>query len=249
MEPVRSPRNQRVAAAARLRRVRERRSTGLTLLEGPNLLEAAARGGAEVLSVFALAEDAAALTLAEGSGYELTVVTEAVLDRLAPSQHPRGPVAVMAVPSPVVIEDRNAVVLWGIGDPGNAGTLIRTAAAFGFGVVFGPGSVDPWNPKVLRAAAGAHFSAPIESGLETVADLERRGFRTVASVVGGGVAPTSIEPADRSALFIGDEANGLPDSITDACHLHVTIPMNAGLESLNASVAGSILMYELAARH
>ncbi len=243
MEPVRSPRNQRVAAAVRLRRARERRESGLTLLEGPSVLQAAANAHAAVRVVFALEDDRDTALLARRCGYEHIPVTREVLDRLAPSQHPRGPVAVVEIPAPVVTRNGKVIVLWGVGDPGNAGTLIRSAAAFGFGVACGPGTVDPWSPKVLRAGAGAHYSVAIETGVHDLSVLRERGFRVLASVVTGGEPPAPL--AGRVALLVGDEARGLDAAIVDACDAAITIPMRAGLESLNASVAGSILMYEL----
>ncbi|HSR45887.1 MAG TPA: RNA methyltransferase [Acidimicrobiia bacterium] len=248
MEPVRSPRNQRVAAAARLRRARTRRAANSTLLEGPNLIGAAAAAGAEIGPVFALQDDRGTMRVAEEAGYEVVVVTQVVLDRLAPTQHPRGPVAVMRVPASVEIHNRNASVLWGVRDPGNVGTLIRAAAAFGFGIVIGPDSADPWNPKVLRAAAGAHFLVPIETDVSDLRRLQARGFHTVGSVVEGGVAPSDVRGDGPWALVVGDEARGLPEELAESCETQVTIPMSAGLESLNAAVAGSILMYELAKR-
>lgn len=246
MEPVRSPRNPRVAAAVRLHRARERREAGETLLEGPNLLEAAVDAAVTIGPVFALEDDARTAELSGSVGFELVTVTQSVLDRLAPTIHPRGPVAVVGVPPSTEISDRNVVVLWGIGDPGNAGTLIRTAAAFGFGVIFGPGTVDPWSPKVLRSAAGAHFRTPLELGLSDVSSLAARGFQTAASVVQGGSTPAALDDSTRIAILVGHEATGLPRQVVNACSLQVTIPMHTGNESLNASVAGSILMYETA---
>ncbi|MDF1597418.1 MAG: RNA methyltransferase [Acidimicrobiia bacterium] len=237
-----------MASAVRLRRARGRADAQSTLLEGPHLLEAAAAVGALVGPVFALQEDHTTASLAAGAGYELVVVTQQVLDRLAPTRHPRGPVGVVRIPSSVPVRDRNVVVLWGVGDPGNAGTLIRTAAAFGFGVTFGPGTVDPWSPKVLRAGAGAHFSIPIESGLSDLADLRRRGFDTIATVVAGGTSPSELGGTGPWAVIVGDEAGGLPDDLVAVCDQRATIRMSAGQESLNASVAGSIMMYELAGR-
>ncbi|MEX1271440.1 MAG: RNA methyltransferase, partial [Acidimicrobiia bacterium] len=139
MEPVRSTRNPRVTAAARLRRARERKRLGLTLLEGPHLLEEALAAGAEVLEVFGLGSPQPAVP-------NWVEVTEDVLIRLADTESPRGPVAVMRIP-PAVTATRDHLVL-GVSDPGNAGTLIRTAAAFGLDVAFGSDAVDPWSPKV-----------------------------------------------------------------------------------------------------
>lgn len=248
MEPVRSPRNQRVAAAVRLRRARERKARGLTLLEGPNLLEAAVHRAASLEVVFALEDDEHTAGLVATADLELVTVTREVLERIAPSKHPRGPVAIMRIPPDRQIEHRNALVLYGVGDPGNAGTLIRSAAAFGFDVLFGQGSADPWNPKVLRSGAGAHFSVSIETGTADPADLHSRGYTTVASIVSGTTPISQIDTSASVAVYVGEEARGLPAEIVEACDGTVTIPMDSALESLNASVAGSILMYELSTR-
>ncbi|MEX1005254.1 MAG: RNA methyltransferase [Acidimicrobiia bacterium] len=233
MEPVRSTRNPRVTAAARLRRARERKRLGLTLLEGPHLLEEALAAGAEVLEVFGLGSPQPAVP-------NWVEVTEDVLIRLADTESPRGPVAVMRIP-PAVTATRDHLVL-GVSDPGNAGTLIRTAAAFGLDVAFGSDAVDPWSPKVLRAAAGSHF--------RTVIGDRVRDAATIATVVKGGVAArelgTVLDPARRWAILVGSEAHGLSDDEVAAADVQVTIPMPGGTESLNAAVAGAIVAYELA---
>ena len=233
MEPVRSTRNPRVTAAARLRRVRERRRLGLTLLEGPHLLQEALAAGVDVLEVFGL-----------GSGDpgvpNWVEVSEDVLQRLADTENPRGPVAVMRIPALGSVR-RDHVVL-GVNDPGNAGTLIRTAAAFGLDVTFRSDAVDPWSPKVLRAAAGSHFRTVIGDPVP--------GTATIATVATGGIAArdmgAALDPARQWAIVVGSEAHGLAADEVAAADVKVTIPMPGGTESLNAAVAGAIVAYELA---
>lgn len=238
MDPVRSPRNPRVAAAIRLRRGRERRASGLTLLEGPHLLEEAVARGAPVRQVFAAPDDVRALELAAECGGELITVIPEVLNRLAPTQHPRGPVAVLQIPPPARVTG-DALLLWELTDPGNVGTLIRSAAAFGLAVVVGPGSADPWAPKVLRAAAGAHFHTTVAP------DGERLAATRIVTVPRGGLAPWRLPAAARLEVVVGSEAHGLPPQLVAAADVRVTIPMPGGIESLNAAVAGSILAYEV----
>lgn len=233
MEPVRSTRNPRVTAAARLRRARERKRLGLTLLEGPHLLEEALASGVEVLEVFGLGSG-------DPSVPNWVEVTEEVLERLADTESPRGPVAVMRIPPPATVT-RDHLAL-GINDPGNAGTLIRTAAAFGLDVTIRRDAVDPWSPKVLRAAAGSHFRTALG---EVVPDAA-----TIATVVEGGVAAREmgarLDPARQWAILVGSEAHGLSEDEVNAADVKVTIPMPGGTESLNAAVAGAIVAYELA---
>ncbi|MDP8958102.1 MAG: RNA methyltransferase [Actinomycetota bacterium] len=250
-EPVRSARNRRVAEAVRLHRAAGRREAGLTLLEGPHLLLEAVRAGADVRLVFALPGDEEAENLARRAGSELVPVTRRVLHRLAPTEHPRGPVAVMAIPMPVPSGHGRLgdelLVLWGVGDPGNVGTLIRTAAAFGMTVVAGPGTADLWSPKVLRAAAGGHFRTPMGRG-RSIEELRSQHHRLVATVPEGGVPPWEADLGARPALLVGDEAQGLAQEVVEAADLRVTIPMPGGTESVNAAVAGSVLAYEVLRR-
>jgi RNA methyltransferase, TrmH family len=181
MEPVRSPRNAKVAEASRLRRARDRRAAGLTLLEGPHVLKEALHAGADIRRIFALVDDEVAGFVARHSGAELIVVEQAVLDRLAPTESPRGPIAVMAIPPPGV--GRADTVVMAVTDPGNAGTIIRTAASFGFDVSATAGAVDVWSPKVVRAGAGAHFRTRF---------VQEAPSAGIATVVSGGIAPRDL---------------------------------------------------------
>ncbi len=235
MEPVRSPRNPRVAAAVRLHGARERKRTGRTILEGPHLIEEAVAAGAEIQHVFGVG--AAPRELQDLAWIE---VTADLLDELAGTESPRGPVAVMSVPDPQPPQ-RDHLVL-DVADPGNAGTLIRTAAAFGLDVVCRRGAVDPWAPKVLRAAAGTHFRTRI--GVDQVT------AGVIATVVAGGIPSHELGShlaRDRVwSVLIGSEAHGLADSQVAGADLRVSVPMSGGTESLNAAVAGAIVAYELA---
>jgi TrmH family RNA methyltransferase len=234
MEPVRSTRNRRVAEAVRLHRARDRRRLGRTIIEGPNVVSEAIGAGIEVECAFGVgpAPDGMA-------GIDWVEVTPEVLRHLSDTAHPRGPVAVMAIPPPAVI-DRDHFHL-DVSDPGNAGTLIRSAAAFGLDVTFGEGSVDPWSPKVLRAAAGAHFHTSIGEAVPAVA--------TIATVVAGGVRPDRLgdvlDPSRIWAVLVGSEAHGLGPVAVAGADVAVSIPMRGGVESLNAAAAGAIVAYEL----
>ena len=236
MEPVRSTRNPRVAEAVRLRRARERKERGLTLLEGPNLVREAMASGTSLHSLFGVGARPDWVNAADW-----IEVTAEVLGRLADTKSPRGPIGVMSIPEPAQILRDHLVV--DVSDPGNAGTLIRTAAAFGFDVVFRPGSVDPWSPKVLRSAAGAHFHTAIGSAIPA-------GSGTIATVIKGGIDPANLgavlDPDRAWGLLIGSEAHGLDPTDVESADVSVSIPMPGGTESLNAAVAAAILAYELA---
>ena len=131
---IESTRNPRVVRAAKLHRVRNRRETGETLLEGPNVIGAALAAGLVPDLVFTLDRNTLA-DRAAGAGSEVVSVTEAVMSKLAGTENPRGPVAIVAIPESGLVAPVDTIVLCGINDPGNAGTLIRSAAAFSFQVV------------------------------------------------------------------------------------------------------------------
>lgn len=241
MEPIRSPRNQAVVEAGRLHRARERKRLGLTLVEGPHLMEEALAAGVQFERVFALPDDP---RRDEWPG--VTIIDDRVMHRLAPTENPRGPVAVARIPrwSPPA-RDRHLLVLWGVADPGNVGTIIRSAAAFGLGVVVAPDAADPWSPKALRAGAGGHFRLPSLSrveGLDPLAD-----HRLAATVVGGGEDLARLGEGPW-AFLIGPEAHGLEADVVERSEVSVSIPMPGRMESLNAAVAASIIAYAVTFR-
>lgn len=201
-------------------------------------------GRAEVREVFGLPGDERSRDLAARAGAGWTPVDRRVLVRLSTTRQPQSPVAVFVIPRARVRSDCHLLVAWGIGDPGNAGTLIRTAAAFEMGFVAGPGTADPWSPKVLRAAAGGHFRTSVVAA-EDLEGLRALGRPLIATVVAGGDEPAAVSGAGPVAVVVGEEAGGLPTEVIAAAERRVTIPMPGGAESLNAAVAGAIVAYEL----
>ena len=243
---ITSPRNARVAAARKLRRPRVRRETRRTLIEGPFLLEEARSAGIIVDEVFALAGDAETAASCHREGWQLHEVAPDVMAALASSVNPRGPVAVAAIPDSPQIECRDSVVLWGVADPGNAGTIIRTAGAFGFQVIATAGSVDLWSPKVVSAGVGGHFRAnPVEGMAADLVVLQAAGLRPlVATSAGVTRVDDAVRGEEPVALVVGNEAHGVPEEVIGAPGVETfMIPMPGGTESLNAAVAASISMY------
>jgi RNA methyltransferase, TrmH family len=240
-DAITSLRNPLVVDVVALHRPRERRRRAQTLLEGPQLVGEALASGVRPTLLLTL-ERTRWLDAAD----RVLEVDQAVLTKVATTRTAQDPVAVVAIPDPVPPVGDLRLLMWGVSDPGNAGTLIRSAAAFGAGVVIGGrGSVDPWAPKVLRAAAGAHFRVPIAVVDEPAAAWE--GTTSVALVVAGGVAPSEVPPGPVTVV-VGAEAAGLPEELVAACALRCTIPMPGGTDSLNVAVAGSIALHALATR-
>ena len=196
--------------------------------------------------VLATPDAEVAAELAALAGLEVTEVSNDVLVGMASSVNPRGPVSIISVPGAGEIASADSLVLWDVADPGNAGTMIRTAAAFGFQVLATEGTVDLWSPKVVRSAVGAHFRTAIVEGLATRLDgLAAAGLTVIVAAAHGMPA----EAADLSgpgpiALIIGNEAHGVPDAILNDDTVHrISLPMPGGSESLNAAVSAGILMY------
>jgi len=239
---IRSRRNPRIVQLGRLHRPRQRRRTGKTLIEGPHLLAEALAAGHEVPEVLAVPADHHTRGLCERYGVAVTSVTGEVLSRLAGTKNPRGPVAVLGIPRPDL---GGKDVLWLlVSEPGNCGSLIRTASAFGWDVAMGDMSVDPWSPKVLRAGAGGHFRAAISGAAEAPPEA-----LVVGSVPRGGVPlPQMGDHLDSDRpwwLIIGDEAGGIHSSYGRRVDLWCSIPMPGKAESLNAAAAGAIICQHL----
>ncbi len=231
MEPVRSRQNRKVVEAARLLRARDGRRT---LLQGAKLLDEATSASVVIHRLFVLDADDAA---GGPPNVDVVLVTESVMQRLTPTGDTWGPVAVIDVPDRGPRSGRPVLVAHRISDPGNLGTMIRSAAAFGYDVVCVDGT-DPWSPKTLRAGAGGHFRTHVTA----TADLPDR--QVIAAVALGGRPPDQVDAGPDHALVIGSEAHGLPDDLVADAQLSVTIPMEAA-ESLNAGVAAAVLMYEM----
>jgi TrmH family RNA methyltransferase len=133
------------------------------------------------------------------------------------------------------------LALWQVGDPGNVGTLLRAADAFGAGVALSEGCADPTGPKAARASMGSLFGVPL-SGFD-----EPTGTR-VALVPSGGIALPELQLDGDAVLVLGAEREGLPAEVLERCEARASIPQPGGGESLNVAMAGAIALYELARR-
>ena len=245
-EAIRSSRNPRLVEIARLHRSRERKDSGRTLIEGPHLLADAYASGVIVDVVVALEGDSVSRELAGRHRTQVLLVDEAGLGRVAGTTSPRGPVGVIEVPEGAQLRSDALLVSWGVSDPGNVGTLIRTAAAFGWGFAYAEGTADPWSPKVLRSGAGSQFGVDI-TAVTRMEEISDAGYETLALVVEGGVDLEAV-PLARPAVIVGEEAAGLSPELVDQCDAAVTIDMPGGTESLNAAVAAGIVVHGVAAR-
>ena len=168
--------------------------------------------------------------------------------RLSTLTAPTGPIGVFTFldvsAGELLSTTRCIVLLHGVQDPGNVGTIVRSGHAFEAGVALSRGCADLYNPKTVRATMGSIFHAPVARELDSLdflRDARSAGFTTVAAVPGSGDAPRSL-PAGRLVIAVGAEGAGLPAEVVEASQKRATIPSRAA--SLNAAIAASILLYE-----
>ncbi len=253
-EVLNSLQNPRVQAARRLRRRSFRSSEGAFLAEGPHIVREAIAAGAEVLEIFVAPELVTdpAVVSAEAGGVRAQVAGQQVIAALSDTATPQGIVAVVRAPA-VRLEDALrgtdlVLVLAEVRDPGNAGTLVRSAVAAGAGaVVFGAGTVDAWSSKTIRASAGAVFHARMiaEAALPAAAlTLRSGGFRIVGADAGAEQIYDAADLTGPVALVVGNEAWGVPKDAIGLLDEAVRIDMPGPVESLNAGIAGSLLLFE-----
>jgi TrmH family RNA methyltransferase len=230
-----------------------RLSGGLVAIEGDHLLQEALRSGMVLKTVFV--SERREVPRIVPRGVEVLRLTEEVFGSVVETQSPQG-VAGLMVPPVSMLEDvlrdsRAALILIaaGLQDPGNMGTLVRSAEAFGAsGVLTTPGTVSAWNQKALRASVGSVFRVPVVAvSTEELMGLKERGIRLIAAVGEenyGVIAAQETDFTSPCALMIGNEGAGLAAEWMERCDAQVTIPCPGNVESLNAAVAGSLLLYE-----
>lgn len=189
------------------------------------------------------------------------VVSDAVFKTVSETISPQGAAAVVEMPEYGLLEkdflnqayNKNGkiklLILEDTADPGNLGTIMRTAEAAGVtGVIMSKGTVDIFNPKVVRSTMGSIFRLPfayVEDLKETIKELKTQGISFYATHLKGEKSYKAIKYSDRSAILIGNEARGLSDEVADLADTYVLIPMQGKVESLNAAVAAALMMYEV----
>ncbi len=229
-----------------------RLSGGMVAIEGDHLLEEAVRSGMVLKTVFV--SDRRTVPGIVPRTVEVLRLTDEVFASVVETQSPQG-VAALIVPPVRTLDDVMEhpapliLIAAGLQDPGNLGTLVRSAEAFGAaGVLTTPGTVSAWNQKALRASVGSVFRVPVVSvTTDEVAALKQRGVRLLATVgtEGSDVNPAqSVDLTGACALMIGNEGAGLATEWMEIADASVTIPCPGPVESLNAAVAGSLLLYE-----
>ncbi len=224
-----------------------RREHGLFLIEGRNAVAAALNVGWPIREVMALEAEAELSEIALDLGLEVRRATPEILAYAGEAQSSLPVLALGEIPA---TEARNwpvfTLVLDGISDPGNVGTLWRAADAAGAGQVTSLGGADPFSPKVVRSAAGSTFHLPpskLESAAEFIARAKAENVAIVCAEAHGAPSCFSFEWPSRAALVLGHETRGISEEISAAADFSVSIPVFGRAESLNAAMAGTVLLY------
>jgi TrmH family RNA methyltransferase len=232
-----------------------RTPSGLIAIEGEHLVAEAMRSHLRFASIFLREGYAPRMDIPQDAEHFLLPTD--VFSSAVATEQPQGIAALVHAPdfsADAIFRDPAThviapmlLVLAGLQDPGNVGTLLRSAEAFAAsGVLLLPGTASPWNPKALRASAGSAFRVPAIAAGETEALdlLAQHNIPAIAAVARAGTPISEAPFANACALLIGNEGAGLSDSLLAAAAHRITIPMPGNVESLNAAIAGSLLLYE-----
>lgn len=233
---------------------------GIVAVEGPHLVEEAIRAGLEITAVLVSPGGEAWLGELRSKLPQRTQIlttTDKLFESIASTRAPQGLAALVRVRrgsfDDMLISAGVAplvVVLVAVQDPGNVGTVIRAAEGFGAsGAIVATGSADPWQQKSLRASAGSALRLPVLTGVQAaraMAQLRVAGFTLVAAASGEGEFPSRVDLRGPVALLIGNEGAGLPAEVLRSANVRVRIPLAEQVESLNAAMAASVLLYEAA---
>jgi TrmH family RNA methyltransferase len=253
---ISSVHNPRVQAVRRLQaRAKERHTTQSFVVEGVRLVEEAWLASWTAKQVYyseALDERGRAVVEGlSGQGSEVEEVSQAVMNAMSETETPQGLLAVLAQQTlPLPSAARFLLILDGLRDPGNLGTILRTARAAGTeGVLLAPGCVDAWSGKVLRAGMGAHFRLPILTPnwkeINSLLEQAPRRLKVYLAAASQGRPYTEADFKAPMALIVGGEASGAGEEALSITDEQVHIPMPGESESLNAAVAAGILLFEV----
>jgi len=242
---ITSTQNPHVKAWIKLHSKKYRTRTQSFLIEGFHLLEDAINSGWQIDTV--IVQDGVALP-DWLSQQKLITLSQQVFTAISQTETPQGVAAVVNMPATQPITGDRLLLIDQVQDPGNLGTMIRTADAAGFSqVILGKGTVDVYNDKVLRASQGSIFHIPVIEAdlLELIPKLQTQAYTVLASALENSVAYDAVGQPNKVAVVMGNEGSGVNPEILQLADQCIKIPIYGQAESLNVSIAAGILMYQL----
>ncbi|WP_026389113.1 TrmH family RNA methyltransferase [[Acholeplasma] multilocale] len=250
MEQITSVANKRIKEILKLKEAKYRNQEQLFMVEGIHLVLEAYHDGI-IKTLIGTPKGLASLNAQVEDIDEVIEVADNVADKLSDVKNSQSVFAVCIMKKPVVNYSENILLLDHIQDPGNIGTLIRSAASFDFQtIIASPNSVSYYNDKVLRSTQGNFFHVNLVNDylISAINDLKTEGYLIIGTALHGDYKPLQKAPFERNqkyALIIGNEAKGISPELFDLIDINVMIEMEEHVESLNAGVAGSIIMYQI----
>lgn len=231
---------------------RERRKTGQVLLDGMHLIEVCAQQSIPLQELLVsesglLRIEIAAFLASTDTSDQLTVLSDALFAELATVETPSGIMAIIMKPHPVHVlnHEIDSVLLDGIQDSGNLGSILRSAAAAGFRqVLLAPDCAQPWSPKTLRAGMGAHFQLDLHEGCDLPAFLGGYRGQAILTTLDAPAALYSLALSGAVAWVFGSEGQGVRAEVAESTQLRVRIPMPGESESLNVAAAAAVCLFE-----
>lgn len=238
--------------AALLKKSKERKEQKVFVIEGRKMFEEICQDKSRLIKAYFSESYVKEAYAGELPDVPCEVVADKVFEAVAETVTPQGVLAIVKMPEysleKMVAEAGTLVLLEDLRDPGNLGTIIRTAEAAGVsGVILSRESVDVYNPKVIRSTMGAVYRVPflyVEDFMETLQVLKENRVRLLAAHLKGNKTFDKADYSGKVGILIGNEANGLSEEASELAEEKVLIPMAGSVESLNAAVAAALLMYE-----
>lgn len=256
IKTIESLSNKTIVELKKLKDKKYRKQSGTFLIEGERFVKEALiqnAGVKQILFTDEMEETVLNMVSYVHNTFTLIKVTKEIIKELTDTVTPQGIVAEVSIPQihpNIILEGRRLLYLDRIQDPGNLGTIIRSAHAFSFeGIIIGKGTVDPYSDKVLRSTMGSIFKVPIiDSTVISLDIIIEDGFKVLISDLSANKTLKEVANDLKFIVVIGNEANGVSGEILSKPHESFIIPMPGNAESLNAAVAASIIMYELSCK-
>ncbi len=250
METIISRNNKTIIEATKLKDKKHRERTGLYYFEGKKLFSEALASDVEIKMVFVLENKYSEYqNLLDRIDAAIYTVSESIYEKLTDDKAPDGILAVAHKPQASPEINGRCFILTEVRDPGNLGTCIRSARAFGIDTLILHSCADIYNPKVIRSTMGAFFRQNIvrtDDILSLIDNLTQKAYRVLPTALSSkSISLSNIKINEKTVFIVGNEGHGISEAVLNQCGEAVIIPMKGDTESLNASVAASLLMYKM----